>query len=544
MCMKHPEKTFRISILSVALGVVLSGCGGGGGTGQSDLTRSRTIEGSGVKGPLANAVVTVYQVDTTQPGFKGSVIATGTTDTHAAITGLNLPFPLSPPYIMELTSSAGSTYDITTHDFPVITTLRTVITQSLLDSGDQIYATPLTTLATDLAIRKADAVATVEAFKSSLQTAASEVASTVGFGIDDSVDIFATPPLIDSSTVTPEAQASTAAYRSAIEALTAITYEMSRMTSGVSADDVLADLAVDLADDGIIDASAGASLNADNLQVLEQDPAGLIIPGTTITVGNVEQVLISEKAETGITTNTDSLPDVNPQAAETNPDIDNDGVANVADAFPSNPAETTDSDGDGIGDVSDPDDNNDGILDVDEGINVTAVDNDDDSDGVTNASDNCPANFNPSQTDTDSDGQGDACDDDLDGDGVSNNADAFPMDSTASSDFDHDGIDDLMDDDDDNDGISDSDELAAGTNPKDRDSDDDGVFDASDAFPLDPNESRDSDGDGVGDNADNCPAIANTNQLDSNNDGTGDVCETATPAIWNNFTWNDGSTWQ
>jgi len=38
--------------------------------------------------------------------------------------------------------------------------------------------------------------------------------------------------------------------------------------------------------------------------------------------------------------------------------------------------------------------------------------------------------------------------------------------------------------------------------------------------------SGDSDGDGIGDNIDNCPLIANANQLDTDHDGIGDVCDT------------------
>ncbi len=49
-----------------------------------------------------------------------------------------------------------------------------------------------------------------------------------------------------------------------------------------------------------------------------------------------------------------------------NPDSDGDGVLDGADAFPLDATETIDSDGDGIGDNSDPDDDNDGLFDVDE----------------------------------------------------------------------------------------------------------------------------------------------------------------------------------
>ena len=51
-------------------------------------------------------------------------------------------------------------------------------------------------------------------------------------------------------------------------------------------------------------------------------------------------------------------------------DIDGDGIPNIQDAFPTNPAEWKDSDGDGIGDNADPDDNNNGIADSDEGGSI------------------------------------------------------------------------------------------------------------------------------------------------------------------------------
>ncbi len=57
------------------------------------------------------------------------------------------------------------------------------------------------------------------------------------------------------------------------------------------------------------------------------------------------------------------------------------------------------------------------------------------------------------------------------------------------------------------------------------DSDGDGVIDSQDAFPQNRSESKDSDGDGVGDNTDNCLNTANLDQLDSDQDLKGDVCD-------------------
>lgn len=125
-------------------------------------------------------------------------------------------------------------------------------------------------------------------------------------------------------------------------------------------------------------------------------------------------------------------------------DSDNDGVADINDAFPNDPSETTDSDNDGTGD------------------NADAFPND-------------PAE----QSDSDNDGTGD-------------NADAFPNDPAEQSDSDNDGTGDNAD--------------AFPNDPAEQvDSDGDGTGDNGDAFPNDPAEQLDSDNDGVGDNADPSP---------------------------------------
>ncbi|MCW8831658.1 MAG: cohesin domain-containing protein, partial [Gammaproteobacteria bacterium] len=59
---------------------------------------------------------------------------------------------------------------------------------------------------------------------------------------------------------------------------------------------------------------------------------------------------------------------------------------------------------------------------VDGSVSIPATDLD--GDGIDDHIDNCPADANSSQTDTDDDGQGDACDADDDNDGIDDNADA------------------------------------------------------------------------------------------------------------------------
>ena len=131
-------------------------------------------------------------------------------------------------------------------------------------------------------------------------------------------------------------------------------------------------------------------------------------------------------------------------------DSDSDGVADASDNCPfAANANQLDSEGDGAGDACDADDDNDTLSDTAEASAGTSPTNPDtDADGDGDAADNCPVTANANQANFDGDAQGDACDGD-----------------------------------DDNDGLSDTAEANAGTNPTNPDTDGDGVGDGSDACP-------------------------------------------------------------
>ena len=112
---------------------------------------------------------------------------------------------------------------------------------------------------------------------------------------------------------------------------------------------------------------------------------------------------------------------------------------------------------------------------------------------------------------------------DTDGDLVVDSADAFPNNDAASVDDDSDDLPDAWNTSCDatcqnNSGLT----LDIFLD----DTDNDGVTNGSDAFPYDPAETIDTDNDGVGDNSDNCPVNANADQLNTDADNAGNVCDT------------------
>ncbi len=200
-----------------------------------------------------------------------------------------------------------------------------------------------------------------------------------------------------------------------------------------------------------------------------------------------------------------------PLDADSDGDGENDGLE-VGD-----PLDPTDSDEDGAIDAIDADDDDDGVLSIDElGLDTDGdtipdkLDDDDDDDGVPTIQEDTDGDGDWSNDDANGDDVPDYLDDDDDGDGLPGSAEDVNGDGIFDDDSDGDGIPDRADPDDDGDGQLTIDELLRGDTDGDYlpdyldpDDDNDGVLSAIElavaeenggpSDPLNP----DDDGDGL-----------------------------------------------
>src|SRR5690606_24968840 len=201
----------RLPVVLALSAAVLAACGGGGGSSSGGGgVVGASVEGVAVKGPLVNATVKAYAVDYGASDLIGAAapVDTGTTNSRAQITGVNLD-PAGAPYVVVVEADAD-TLDLTTGAAPVITLMKTIITADMLNNSTPVVATPLTSLAVEVAASKAPSAATLT---QSLSEAQNTVKTTLGFGLDESVDLFTASPVLTDDADTPAEQAQVAAYR-------------------------------------------------------------------------------------------------------------------------------------------------------------------------------------------------------------------------------------------------------------------------------------------------------------------------------------------
>jgi hypothetical protein len=207
---------------------------------------------------------------------------------------------------------------------------------------------------------------------------------------------------------------------------------------------------------------------------------------------------------------------------KTEPGLNGCGNPDIVDNCPNDPNKTepgvcgcgvadTDTDADGTPDCNDECPND--PAKIVEGLCGCGVsDADNDADGTPDCKDLCPGD--PNKVDPGACGCG-VADTDTDADGTPNCNDQCPDDAAK------------------------VDPGACGCGVADADSDADGTPDCNDECPNDPNktlegtcgcgvEDTDADGDTVADCKDNCPNATNADQMDTDGDGTGNMCDDVT----------------
>ena len=232
----------------------------GSGSDSTDSARTtsgaRLINAGGIKGPLAHADLRIYAFDPAFPDMynPNAPIAVAITDQFAQVSGLSVSGDTAPPYI--LTIGGSQAIDLDTGMPPVIETLTTVITSKMLAENKTVYATPLTTLAYQMARSAATGRTTAAGFEQSVERAGKRVSTEFALDQQHAIDIFSSPVVINGQTDTLAKQEEAVYHRAALEAFAANVYQMSLVKgNGLQAtyfrDPGLSDMALKRVDAGV-----------------------------------------------------------------------------------------------------------------------------------------------------------------------------------------------------------------------------------------------------------------------------------------------------
>jgi hypothetical protein len=280
---------------------------------------SITLNGAGIKGPLANAEVAAYLLDPSQMDLKGQRISLGLTDELARLD-LSVPaeYAGQGPFLIEY--SGGNELNGET---PSISVLTTLLTNEQLNNGTAVYATPLTSFVIAHAYQIADrsnlpsnpiqdgllgdnnGTVSLQEFLAALQTSSNAMKSTLGLGLlSEQMDIFTTSPLLDGSQSSDESFA----IRYTNEVFAALVGKVATAVSNsalpLSGVTVVKTLAQDFSD-GVFDSMAwvnndgvaspiGTFADVDIASILETNPEQLTIPGTSTAIADLSQFLMVE----------------------------------------------------------------------------------------------------------------------------------------------------------------------------------------------------------------------------------------------------------
>lgn len=299
-----PAYSFRLfrPLMAFLCLLFMTACSGGGDAVVEDSpTEVQTVGGNATKGPLANADVSVFALDTSADNLRGAQVASGTTNSQANIV-VDLPIDAAGLLVVVVTANANTT-DLTTGQAPVLTRLSTIAVAAEWLDGKPVYATPLSHMAVGIAAQNIGgntAMSTLQ-IRSALGRAQQVVRKTVGFNllgnVDDSngpIDLFTTAPVLTNNSVDASSRERTLRYRKASEAIVAVIANISGSTETSAIEAAFDSLTDDLGDGRVDDQVVAGDLAT-------TEPENLPIPNASgLTVGDTLATVNSERTSVGV----------------------------------------------------------------------------------------------------------------------------------------------------------------------------------------------------------------------------------------------------